>query len=945
MANLTPPSDILFGFVTAKIVRAIADGSDDDRNPDFIPAEGIVTFKPMKSVNMTMNYPAIVIKESITCTISPETGELTDSQGLPGVWLVAGHYEVSFKLDAGTISPFTIVVSEEHTKKNPLDLANHLPLVSDPSVKFVVTEDIYNKTLEASQKAVSAAETAETEVLRQLNALKESGELKGEPGAGLSIKKQLKSADELPNSGAEGDAYLVGGELYVWSQSDSGEWSFISVGNIRGPKGEQGIAGPTGETGPKGDQGDQGLQGPPGPKGDQGPRGFKGDSGDAGEPGEPGPQGPPGQTGPKGDQGLQGEQGLRGATGPQGDPGPKGDRGDPGPKGDPGTGLKIKDYKESTDDLPSTGTEGDTYLVSGELYIWSETDQGYVSAGVIRGEKGEDGPVGPQGPTGQTGPKGDQGLQGPPGPKGDRGVQGPPGRDGEPGKTGPKGEPGSAGETGPQGPPGPKGEPGDVNSIPDATTSRRGLMSSEDKSLLSGATHKGSSRSTLVRRDEDGRYQTPQPKSPMDVASKSYVDFSFGNLQSTYESDVSDAIDRVRADWESSLGERGFTVPTALPTERVYESWPTITESKDGKIFIGYGSGEIHLRSKPRKFIIMASEDRGRSWFKSYEEGTTSEDISVYGSVRTNSGRILFFTRVVDPNNNSNWKFRIVYSDDGGSTWKKTGLLTWSIVPVLVGPPIQLPNGNLIAAWHSDPGEGGASSNSAGILRSTDNGLSWTQETITTTSNLDSLPVEGRLTRLNNGRVVYLARNQVEGRGFWLSVGNSQGMLWSKFVETNIKDGFQTPPAVLADGNNLYIYYFDRRNHKHKQIVAPQSVVNSPTSFPNSTEYGGYETTSTYDSGYTDVIKSVTGEHLLTFYAGYQASTRIFFHTATTKQNKTLVDGHMVQPCLVPFSLCSHLLHLPLDCLGSPTRKPLLIPEGTLKLEWVALTLEPVYSP
>ena len=91
---------------------------------------------------------------------------------------------------------------------------------------------------------------------------------KGEQGTGVTIKGRYDSLSALiaahPN-GNEGDAYMVGVNLYSWAGT---EW--IDCGNIQGPKGD------TGERGP------QGLQGPKGDKGDTGPQGIQGETGAAG---------------------------------------------------------------------------------------------------------------------------------------------------------------------------------------------------------------------------------------------------------------------------------------------------------------------------------------------------------------------------------------------------------------------------------------------------------------------------------------------------------------------------------------------------------------------------------------------------------------------------------------------------------------------------------------
>ena len=112
----------------------------------------------------------------------------------------------------------------------------------------------------------------------------------GEPGpqgptgpSGTSVKilgsySTLQDLQREHSEGEAGDGYLVGDNLYVWSENDQ-QWN--DVGVIRGPQGPTGPEGKQGEIGPRGPQGLQGIQG------------------DQGNPGEPGPQGPTGPAGPE----------------------------------------------------------------------------------------------------------------------------------------------------------------------------------------------------------------------------------------------------------------------------------------------------------------------------------------------------------------------------------------------------------------------------------------------------------------------------------------------------------------------------------------------------------------------------------------------------------------------------------------------------------------------
>ncbi|MFJ7951276.1 collagen-like protein [Lysinibacillus sp. NPDC096418] len=72
----------------------------------------------------------------------------------------------------------------------------------------------------------------------------------GETGTGINVRGSLKSVDDLPATGDVGDAYLIDGNLYVWSGV---VWE--DAGNIKGPKGDKGDKGDAGATGPQGPAG------------------------------------------------------------------------------------------------------------------------------------------------------------------------------------------------------------------------------------------------------------------------------------------------------------------------------------------------------------------------------------------------------------------------------------------------------------------------------------------------------------------------------------------------------------------------------------------------------------------------------------------------------------------------------------------------------------------
>jgi uncharacterized protein (TIGR02145 family) len=245
--------------------------------------------------------------------------------------------------------------------------------------------------------------------------------------------------------------------------------------------------------------GPQGPQGPQGPTGNDGAPGPQGSQGPAGNDGAPGPQGLTGPTGPQGLQGAtgaQGSQGLTGATGPQGltgAPGPQGLQGVQGVTGPQGTGVTILGSFTSVGQLPASGSAGDSYLVNGDLYVWSTNTSSWSNVGNIQGPTGASGPAGPQGPIGLTGPAGATGSQGLQGPTGATGPQGPigltgaagtNGTNGAVGATGPQGPIGLTGPTGPQGATGLTGTQG-----PQGANGTNGTNGVDGKTVLNGTSN------------------------------------------------------------------------------------------------------------------------------------------------------------------------------------------------------------------------------------------------------------------------------------------------------------------------------------------------------------------------------------------------------------------------------------------------------------------------
>ena len=150
----------------------------------------------------------------------------------------------------------------------------------------------------------------------------------GPQGSGVSVLGSYATIELLQAdtpTGSIGDAYIVGSNLYVWSDLNS-EW--YNAGAFIGATGPTGATGATGANGA-----DSNVVGPTGPTGPSGgPTGPTGATGAAGGTGPAGATGPTGAsitgptgaastvTGPTGPTGasITGPTGVSGPTGPQG---------------------------------------------------------------------------------------------------------------------------------------------------------------------------------------------------------------------------------------------------------------------------------------------------------------------------------------------------------------------------------------------------------------------------------------------------------------------------------------------------------------------------------------------------------------------------------------------------------------------------------------------------
>lgn len=171
MVELTDPPTMEHGFVQGRFVTAVADSlNDEDRYPDLRGISGNVRFTAAQPVNLvSAGTPATVVQQPVVLPLNSD-GWLVDAHSkddparTPGVWLAVGRYTVQTIFPSATPVPqFSIEVTADHTKVNPLNLTLAAPIILPPravEVTRVIDRQLAVAAAEAAQESAQAADSS-----------------------------------------------------------------------------------------------------------------------------------------------------------------------------------------------------------------------------------------------------------------------------------------------------------------------------------------------------------------------------------------------------------------------------------------------------------------------------------------------------------------------------------------------------------------------------------------------------------------------------------------------------------------------------------------------------------------------------------------------------------------------------------------------------------------
>lgn len=261
--------------------------------------------------------------------------------------------------------------------------------------------------------------------------------------------------------------------------------------------------------------------------------------------------------------------------------------------------------------------------------------------------------------------------------------------------------------------------------------------------------------------------------------------------------------------------EKGWQPPRLLAQEENLQHWNPVFFAQGDRVDLFYKVGHPIPAWHTRR---MRSEDGGRSWTEPVE--MAPGDIGGRGPVRNKpirlrSGRILAGASI---ETQTTWDAFVDISDDGGDTFRRTAFVPlWRAGkerPETDGPePFCVQNKGVIqpTLWQDGAGVHMLLRSTEGlILRSdsADEGETWCPAYSTGLANNNS-GID--LVQADDGRL-WLVMNPVSGN--WsartpitLCVSTDGGSTFQEVMHLERNPGEYSYPAILAQGNRLYISY------------------------------------------------------------------------------------------------------------------------------------------
>ncbi len=244
-----------------------------------------------------------------------------------------------------------------------------------------------------------------------------------------------------------------------------------------------------------------------------------------------------------------------------------------------------------------------------------------------------------------------------------------------------------------------------------------------------------------------------------------------------------------------------------VASDEYYNAFPGLARLPDGALLTVYRKGRLHYTD--RGWIVSRrSADGGRTWT---DELVVAEhprlDLRDPNVALLADGALIvnYFEYDGDARSTTPDGLKVAHSFDGGMTWGEPVSVGVSSRTATSAPVVPLPNGEILLAYYGS--YGGAPS--AFVIRSSDGGMRWGQESIIGHGYADGKPYqEPNLLLLEDGRILASLRSDGGVPTIHTSVSKDMGKTWSQ-PKPAFK-GSGTPSLALLDSGRIVSIYRSR---------------------------------------------------------------------------------------------------------------------------------------
>lgn len=311
---------------------------------------------------------------------------------------------------------------------------------------------------------------------------------------------------------------------------------------------------------------------------------------------------------------------------------------------------------------------------------------------------------------------------------------------------------------------------------------------------------------------------------------------------------------------------RGKTMELCSPNQ--YTAWPFVC-GVGGKLVCVYSRGLSHEDNVNPSIFARVSHN-GVIWSAEKQIiNTAGTRDTITGKGKDENGSMIFWDRKGGPGGGTS--VHHLYRTADGYHFEQVSAPSFSTVPAHIGDIIHVPEHGLMCFFNT-----AGSPRTWGVLKSQDNGLTWTQEAIEADIEGGNCPMEMSPVYLGEGKILVIGRQDENENGMFQIQSNDYGETWSKTVTNITGVRYMTPSVVFDEASSaLSLYYYDRGTGILKKRTADASAIwDAPTLWSDAANiavgYGKWQ-----DAGNVNAC-AFGNIQFAAFYSGNETDTGIY---------------------------------------------------------------------